>query len=131
MIESDQKEFLKIILRDKPLHECELVWSDGGQPYDDSRLYILRSEDKAGFYAHAVNFVSCCGGADDYWSHESLVVSTVFEVTACWDGVRHLEFNRNEDCPMSGYLYYQSMPELIAMLQKVREIELECCREPS
>jgi hypothetical protein len=89
-------------------------------------LYIFKEENC--FRAHAVQFVSCPADCEDHWENESVVVRTLFTVKAFFDGVRHLEFNRNE-CNLDGYLYYPPMKDLLAMLQKVREIELEVCRD--
>ena len=122
----EDKLFNEIKLRGKPLTECELVYKG---KYDSTRLYVVK--EKSSFWAHAVEFHSCgvAEGEDavvDYWEDDELVVNTLFEVTAYFDGVRHLEFNRNGG-DMDGYLYYPPMADLIAMLQKVREIELEIC----
>lgn len=120
----EEKLFAEIRLQGKPLPECELVYQDKN---DNLRLYVVRGEDS--FWAHAVEFVSApADGGENLWEREGLIVSTVFEVTAYFDGVRHLEFNRNGG-DMDGYLYYPSMVGLIAMLQKVRDLELEICRD--
>lgn len=123
-LESEEyKYFCKLTLRGKLLKDCELVYKG---KHDNIRLYVLK--EKNFFAAHAIEFVSCpAEGAKNRWENEALVVQTIFEVTAYFDGIRHLEFNRNGG-EMDGYLYYPNMVDLIAMLQKIREIELEHCR---
>ena len=59
---------------------------------------------------------------------DECLVNRVFNSTAYFDGVRHLEFNR-EGLDMAGYVYYPNMENLIAAMQKLREIELEVCRD--
>ena len=118
----EDKLFKDISLDGKLLSEyTAMLECDGG----NARLYI--SERENGFMAHAVEFV-CCTPIDNlnHWENESLEVITIFEVTAYSDGVRHIEFNRN-DGDMDGYLYYPDMDNLILMLQKIKELENELC----
>lgn len=121
------KLFKDIILDGKPIKDCELVYSG---KYDNSRLYVSKDAQANSLYAHAVAFASVPAeeGQTDVWGHPELEVDTLFTVTAYFDGVRHLEFNRN-GTDMDGYLYYPPMTDLIKMLEKVREIELEICRD--
>lgn len=114
-----------ILLHGKPLKDCELVFKCKN---DNTRLYVIREPDHHSFYAHAVEFHSSSVLDEEAipWDHETMEVKTLFTVTAYFDGVRHLEFNRNGN-NMDGYLYYPPMAELILMLQKIREIELEIC----
>ena len=124
MAGSEDKLFKDITLQGVPLAECEPVYKG---KYDNCRLYVVTG-DYHSFYAHAVEFNSCSAESaeQDHWSNDSLVVNTLFEVIAYFDGVRHLEFNRN-GCDTDGYIYYPPMGDFVAMLQKVREIELEVC----
>lgn len=125
----EQKYFHDIKLNGKPLRDCELVYKSD---CDNIRLYVVREEH--GFNAHAVQYESCSYGLNEehnkinQWENKNLVVETLFEITAYWDGVRHLSFNCN-NAETDGYLYYPNIADLIAMLQKVREIELQICRE--
>ena len=118
----EEKLFKDISLDGKLLSEYEATFeSECG----NSRLYV--SERDNGFMAHAVEFV-CCTPMDNvsHWENKSLEVITIFEVTAYSDGVRHIEFNRNNG-DMDGYLYYPDMDNLILMLQKIKELENELC----
>lgn len=115
--------FSEIKLNKKPLNECELVLECNETNY---RLYVDRDVSKHLFYALAVEFHSCVG--EDTWNCPQLTVDPLFNVTAYFDGVRHLEFNR-EAGDMAGYIYYPNIQGLVEMLQKVREVELECCRD--
>lgn len=118
--------FADLKLNEIPLKACEVAYKG---KYDNTRLYVVKEPERQCFYAHAVEFHSCPATEGDasHWDNEGLEVDTLFTVTAYHDGVRHLEFNRNGD-DMDGYIYYPPMADLIAMLQKVREIELEICR---
>lgn len=115
--------FSELKLNDKPLCDCEMVLECNQTNY---RLYIDKYPDEHVFYALAVEFVSCV--SDDKWNCPQLAVEPLFNVTAYSDGVRHLEFNR-EAGDMAGYIYYPNMQGLIEMFAKVREIELEICRD--
>lgn len=123
----ESKRFKDIILDGKPIFDCEMVYTG---KYGNSRLYVSKDAQANSFCAHAVSFVSVPAeeGQMDVWEHSELEVDTLFTVTAYFDGVRHLEFNRN-GTDMDGYLYYPPMADLIKMLKKVREIELEICRD--
>lgn len=124
-LDSDEyKYFHTLLVGTKPIKACELAYSG---KYDNTRLYIVKGDNS--FNAHAVEFVSCPADiVGSHWESSELVVQTIFEVTAYYDGVRHLEFNRNGG-DMDGYLYYPEMADLIAMLQIVRDVELAHCSE--
>lgn len=116
--------FVDLHIGNTPIKDCALLYQG---KHDNARLYA-RAEDGY-FKAHAVEVVT--SETDDsglQWGDESTVVQTIFVATAYFDGVRHLEFNRNGG-DMDGYLYYPKMVDLIAMLQKVRELEIGHCRE--
>jgi hypothetical protein len=114
--------FKNMKLNGKPLAECELALECNSRNY---RLYVEREE--SGFHAMAVEFISGGGMDEDFWLSPNLEVDQLFQVIARFDGVRHLEFNRESDMP--GYIYYPNMEGIILMMQKVREIEKQCCKE--
>jgi len=117
----EDKYFKDIKLEGNHLNKCELIYK--GED-DLRRLYVVKNED--GFSAHAVEFNSCMASEQkDDWKNETLIVNTIFEVIALYDGVRHLTFSPETD----GYLYYPGMEDIIVMLQKLRELELEVCNE--
>ena len=122
---NDGIPFSKINLNGKPLTECEMALECN---HGDYRLYIDRIKDGKGFYSIAVEFVSCDADAADIWLSNDLRVEPLFNSTAYYDGVRHLEFNR-EAGDMAGYIYYPNVQGLIDMLTKLREIEVEICTE--
>jgi len=117
--------FKDLMLGDNPISECEMVLECNDEMY---RLYMLKLNYCGGFKAMAIEFNSCGCEAQSQWESDDLVVDELFTVTAFFDGVRHLEFNRNEK-EMEGYLYYPNIDGLISLLSKVREIEKELCRE--
>ncbi len=120
-LSDDELYFKNIIVGDKYIKKCELVYKS-----NSSRLYINRGEGC--FTALAVNFVSVpvTNINEDDWENEELIVSKIFQAIAFSDGIRHLEFNRNGE-EMDGYLYYPDMDNLITMLKIVRELELKIC----
>ena len=87
------------------------------------RLYVKRGESS--FLAAAIECREWDVGGVPFGSADD-IVEELFLVTAYFDGVRHLEFNRGAG-DMAGYMYYPDMEGLILLLQKVREVELECC----
>lgn len=117
--------FKDLRLKGKALNHCEMVHECNMTNY---RLYVYREPENNAFYALAVEFASCATESGSAWDCPELTVEPLFSVTAYFDGVRHLEFNR-EAGDMAGYIYYPNMQGLIEMFQKVREIELEICRD--
>lgn len=115
--------FSDMKLNDKPLSQCEMVLETDNR---NCRLYVDADPERSTFYASAVSFVSS-GIEGDHWENEELRVDSVFELVAYFDGVRHMWFNKDPSRQWDGYLHYPNMEGLIAMLQKVREIELEIC----
>ncbi len=91
----------------------------------DSRLYARVSPGEKSFLAVAVKFISCVSDGD-IWECPKLRVEQIFQVTAYFDGVRHLEFNRGSE-DQAGYLYYPDMEGLILMLSAVRNLEETFC----
>lgn len=113
--------FSDIRLNNKPLSECELALECNGRDY---RLYIYREEYF--FKGIAISFHSCESDGD-IWDCPALEVDPLFNFIAYHDGVRHLEFNRESD--MAGYIYYPNMQGIVELFSKVRELELEICRD--
>ena len=122
---SDERLFSELTLNGKPLSKCELALECNETYY---RLYVDKEPKENIFYSLAVEFVNCSADFEDGWACPDLTVSPLFNTTAYFDGVRHLEFNR-ESKDMAGYIYYPNMQGLLALFSKVREIELEICRD--
>jgi len=109
----------------KPIKECEVAFECNSGNY---RLYVDKRPEDNHFYAYAVEFASCSFNAELAWDCPNLKVTPLFNVTAYHDGVRHLEFDReDEDSP--GYIYYPNMKGFMELIGKVREIEVEVCRD--
>tara|TARA_R100001143_G_C3276959_1_gene94860 strand:+ start:108 stop:485 length:378 start_codon:yes stop_codon:yes gene_type:complete len=106
-----------------PINECDVAvdFHDGHH-----RLYVLKVDN--GFYAHAVEFAGCSSDISDIWQCDQLEVNSLFNVSAYFDGVRHLEFNRDAG-DLAGYIYMPNIEAIICMLAKVRELEIEICDE--
>ena len=115
--------FRDITLNKKPLNQCELIYECDAKNY---RLYVDKDLQHNSFYALALEFVCCSAESESVWDCPELEVSPLFNAIAYFDGVRHLEFNREAE-NLAGYIYYPNMQALIDMFQKVREIELEIC----
>ena len=122
---SDQgTPFEQVKLNGKPLKYCEMVLECNKGNY---RLYVDKHPETSSFCSMAIEFASCTAG-DDIWTSDNLMVNQLFNTTAHFDGVRHLEFNREDD-EMAGYIYYPRISGLAELFTKLREIELEICRE--
>ena len=117
---NEGKLFSELELNNKPLRSMEATL----HPSPHYKLYV-DIEDNS-FYAVAIRFNSCVNDGD-IWECPELRVDNIFEVTAYFDGVRHLEFNRHEK-DLEGYIYYPDIQAIIDMLNEVRKIELQVCR---
>lgn len=115
--------FSELLLNKKPLKECDLALECNQGNY---RLYVVKEPENKCFFAYAVAFARCSGDTESVWDCPVLEVTPLFNVTAYFDGVRHLEFDR-EDKDMPGYIYYPDMEYIIKLMQKIREIELSIC----
>lgn len=109
-----------IALNNKPILECELALECNGGNY---RLYVDRFEN--GFYAKAVEFDTSIDGS---WNCSEIEATELLNLAAYHDGVRHLEFNR-EAGDMAGYIYFPNIEGIILIFKKIREIEIEMCRD--
>jgi hypothetical protein len=117
-----EETFLRELrLNGKPLPECEMELESSRGNY---RLYSDKG-DRA-FWTLAVEFYSASADFKNPWDDPDVMVAPLFNTTAYFDGVRHLEFNR-EAGDMAGYIYYPNMDGIISLLQKVRELELKIC----
>ncbi len=115
--------FSELRIYGKPLRDCEMVLECNNRHY---RLYVVKDVEEEVFYSLAVEFLSC-ESVHDIWDCPELRVEPLFNTTAYFDGVRHLEFNRESE-DMAGYIYYPDMQGLIDMFEKLREIEVEVCQ---
>ena len=112
--------FSELKIRGTPLSDCERIDFEG-----DYRLYIKR--DNHGFDAMAVSFSSCSGDDDDdVWECSELMVDVLLELTALFDGVRHVWF-APYDTTQKGYVNYPDMQGVINVMSKLRELEKELC----
>lgn len=96
-----------------------LIWESSTS---DCRVYLLPSAEDNGWYK--LYCFECTGylyGCRDVrWEHGDTTLSKLFECdVVSFDGVRHLEFNRN-GTEMDGYLYYPSMGALVEALSFVK-----------
>ena len=71
----------------------------------------------------AEEFVSCedASQVESHWFCPKLETRNLFVATVYPDGVRHLEFNRQEE-GREGYIYYPDLEELSKMLRIVNEL---------
>jgi hypothetical protein len=121
---SEELEFSSARLNKKPLTECELALECNRGNY---RLYVDIDQERSTFHALAIAFHGCTSDGN-VWDCPNLTIQPLFNLTAYFDGVRHLEFNRDAG-DMAGYIYCPDMQGIIDMMTKVREIELDVCRD--
>jgi len=115
--------FSKLKLNDKYLTDLQPIIETNHSTY---RLYVDVPSTHKGFYAIAVSF-SSCSGTGNVWEDPTLEVDVLFEVTALFDGIRHLEFNRGHEKNFDGYIYYPDIKYLNKLLQKIEELEETYC----
>jgi len=120
----DDTLFSEIRLNGKPLGNCEMALECNNRHY---RLYVDREPKTNSFHSIALEW-SGCASDGDIWDCEDTTATPLFNSTAYFDGVRHLEFNR-EAGDMAGYIYYPNIAGLTDLFAKLREIELETCRD--
>ncbi len=96
----------------------ELLWKDAKDQY---RIYLVPPTPKIGWYkVYCLNLEShtYCKSP---WEDNSTKLSKIFEADVVdFDGVRHLEFNRN-GIDTDGYLYYPDMDVIIEALSFIRD----------
>lgn len=69
------------------------------------------------------------GGGKNLMTGQSIpdVFAVIASGVAYFDGVRHLWMSYNKDEGANGYLYYPDIKGLIAIMQKLKELELKYC----
>lgn len=103
------------------------VKSSARQP--DQRLYYKVDEDGNGFDFYSVMWACCSADHDkDMWNLESVEVECGIHGNARFDGIRHL-FWGDDQTNNYGYHYYAHIPDEIAVLQALRELEVKYCRD--
>ena len=105
------------------LSECEMILECNRAHY---RMYVLPYGNCVGFECMAIQFVSCTGSKKSVWDGDNLIVSKLFQCTAYFDGVRHLEFNRNSG-DMDGYINYPDIESLCRLMGELKELEYKYC----
>ncbi len=113
----DEVDFHKLKMEDTLVKNCELVYSCFSEVY---RLYI-RKDEYQGFRALAIYNPHSDNTAESWEGNkgESLNVDIIFEASACFDGIRQLDFNPNINHPC--------LDRICSMIKKLRSIEMEIC----
>ncbi|MDG3027493.1 hypothetical protein P7410_28185 [Vibrio parahaemolyticus] len=116
---SEQVPFDSIALNGKPIFEAELAYSCYSEVY---RMYVSKDEN-GGFMAVGL-YNPFSDNTPDCWTSNlgaSFKVEVLFIASACFDGVRSLNFNQSISHP--------SLERLTQMLTKLRMIEVEICTD--
>lgn len=96
----------------------ELLWKDAKDQY---RIYLAQTDGITCWHkVYCLNLEShtYCKSP---WEDNSTTLSKIFEADVVdFDGVRHLEFNRN-GIDTDGYLYYPDMNVIIEALSFIRD----------
>lgn len=101
------------------ISEWDYIQISGDESFG-TRLYWSALK-QGGFEAFMVEDGARC--EDEHY------VTVVIQVSAFYDGVRHMHFNSGvED---AGYLYYPNTKDLIKGLELIRELELKYCCDVS
>ena len=116
----DEILFRELKIQGKPISECELIYKDN---YDNLRLYVLKDLEAKNFWAKLVEFSSCkyCS-ENDVWFQDDLIVEEVIDVTAYWDGIRHVFIND---------MNYPDVLKISEVFKVLSEIEDQVCQETS
>ena len=94
----------------------DLLWKDSKDKY---RIYLVQP-NTCWYKVYCLKLESHTF-CDSPWDHTSNTVSKIFEADVVdFDGVRHLEFNRN-GIDTDGYLYYPDMEVVIEALSFVKD----------
>lgn len=113
----DEVNFHEMEMGGVLVKDTELAYSC---PFEVYRLYVMKDEDQ-GFRAVAL-YNPYSDNTKESWKENleyPLKVNVLFDVWACFDGVRHLNFNR--------YVSFPCLDRIGVMLKEVRRIELETC----
>ena len=111
-----------VLLNVTPVKDCDMVLECNHGLY---RLYIYKETDPTCFYAVALEW-NGCESDGDIWACEQTTVTPLFNCVAYFDGVRHLEFNRESE-NLAGYIYYPNIEGICELFAKLREVEKEYC----
>ena len=85
-------------------------------------LFWEKHENGNGFECVVIEWVTECDGITYY--------EEVLRATAYFDGVRHLHFRQGGDEPdFCGYDCYPHMSSYVLLFKRLRELELEHCRD--
>lgn len=97
----------------------EYVQISGDESFGTRLYWSAFKDDNSGFEAFMVEDVARCD--DEHY------VTVVIQVSAFFDGARHMYFNSGvEDM---GYLNYPDTKDLIKGLEIIRELELKYCSD--
>ena len=97
------------------------------QKFGDNILYWQPREDADnGFEFIFLEWTSAEG--PDYDDINNQYFETAFQGYAFFDGIRHIRFFPNSDCG-SGYSYYPRISQLIIVLERLKELEIQFCRD--
>lgn len=116
--------FHDMTIGDQKIADCKIAYKskNGGRV----RMYIV-DDFPLSFEAKAVEFsrYDCIDGFNNknVWEKDGarFFVKPLFNATAYYDGVRHLEFNTDGGCD-AGYIYCPEMDDIVNMLSIVRDL---------
>lgn len=106
----------EIYLDNKPLLEYPYIKVTGW------RIFYKIHDTCNGFTAKVVSFGSCPSDSEPFLGDTEIL--DYIEITAYFDGVRHLEIRRN-DGDTAGYLYYPS--GLSDVLNEINKLQDKYC----
>lgn len=86
--------------------------------------YLSCNPDRCGFESVVYSFSSCDYSSDTHWLKSANLKVTLFlEISALYDGIRHLEIGND------GYINYPNLQDILKMMVWVQECELKFCSE--
>ena len=102
----------------KPLLECDSIDTKGW------RIFYIPNSEGCGFQATALTFGARPAGGPD-WGPDTIVGDEI-NISALFDGVRHLYTNVHGDPDMKGYIYYPS--RITNLFNALNELCEEYCQ---
>lgn len=117
----DSAYFNTIEIVDSFVKDWEVLYESSDH---NKRLYVKSRNKGEGFEAVAVEFASGSGDyKDSWWDDTKLAVVIIFEATAYYDGIRHIEWYPLDE----GYTNYPGVGDIAEMLQILSNKEKQEC----
>lgn len=104
-----------------------------GYNYYTRIYYKLDEVSGCGFTAMVLSAIQVRIPDDDWSEHPPFskndLIILLVTIWASFDGMRHVHIGFNEKYELNGYLHYLNTDEWVSILNRLKELEVEFCRE--